>query len=172
MLGGDGDDTYVVDNAGDVVTENGGEGTDTVHASISYKLGGSVNNLTLTGSGNINGTGTGSDNVLRGNTGRNTLNGGGGDDYIKGGDGNDTLTGGDDDDLFVCGDNDGKDVVTDFENGSDKIDLTTVDDVSRFRDLDITDTGSGVLIDYGNGTIQLDDVASATSITAGDFIFA
>ena len=36
--------------------------------------------------------------------------------------------------------------------------------MSRFRDLDITDTGGGVLIDYGNGTIELDNVASATSI--------
>ena len=44
--------------------------------------------------------------------------------------------------------------------------------MSRFRDLDITDTGGGVLIDYGNGTIELDDVASAASIGRGDFIFA
>ena len=100
------------------------------------------------------------------------LNGGDGEDVLNGGDGNDTLIGGADADVFVFGDNDGADLVTDFENGSDTIDLTAVDDVSRFRDLDITDTGGGVLIDYGNGTIELDDVASAASIGRGDFIFA
>ena len=50
MIGGPGNDTYVVDNAGDVVTENAGEGTDTVsRARSSYTLGANVENLTLTG---------------------------------------------------------------------------------------------------------------------------
>ena len=38
MAGGTGNDTYFVDNAGDVVTETAGEGTDTVYASVSYAL--------------------------------------------------------------------------------------------------------------------------------------
>ena len=63
MSGGAGNDTYVVDDAGDVVTEAAGEGTDTVRARVSYTLGANVENLTLTGTGAINGTGNALDNV-------------------------------------------------------------------------------------------------------------
>ncbi len=39
MIGGTGNDTYFVDNTGDVVRENTGEGTDIVFSSVSYNLG-------------------------------------------------------------------------------------------------------------------------------------
>ncbi|MBC7837923.1 MAG: putative Ig domain-containing protein [Nitrospiraceae bacterium] len=85
MSGGAGDDTYVVDVAGDVATELANEGSDTIQSAITYTLGSNVENLTLTGTGAINGTGNASDNMLTGNSGTNTLTGGAGNDtYIVG----------------------------------------------------------------------------------------
>jgi Ca2+-binding RTX toxin-like protein len=90
LAGGLGNDTYVVDDAGDVVTEAAGEGTDLVQAGVSYALSDNVENITLTGTGNINATGNAANNTLTGNTGNNTLNGGDGVDTLIGGAGNDS----------------------------------------------------------------------------------
>jgi Ca2+-binding RTX toxin-like protein len=85
MSGGAGDDTYVVDNAGDTVAENANEGIDTVQSSLTYILGANVENLTLMGTTAINGTGNALDNVLTGNSGANVLTGGAGNDtYVVG----------------------------------------------------------------------------------------
>ena len=101
MLGGFGDDTYFVDNNGDVVVEGIGEGTDLVKASITYTLSNNVENLLLTGTGNINGTGNSLDNVLTGNAGNNILSGGAGADTLDGGAGQDTLIGGMGNDVYI-----------------------------------------------------------------------
>jgi Ca2+-binding RTX toxin-like protein len=90
LRGGPGNDTYVVDNAADALFENAGEGTDTVQASIAWTLAANFENLTLTGTAAINGTGNGAANVLQGNGGANVLDGGAGNDTLRGGAGNDT----------------------------------------------------------------------------------
>ncbi|MBR1153730.1 calcium-binding protein [Bradyrhizobium sp. JYMT SZCCT0428] len=103
MTGYAGNDTYFVDNAGDVVTENSGEGTDTVHTTITYALTANLENLILDGSGNLTGVGNALSNMLTGNAGNNSLYGNGGNDTAYGGDGNDVGIMGNGGDLFVGG---------------------------------------------------------------------
>ena len=107
LAGGEGDDTYIVDNSGDVVVEKSGKGTDTILSSVGFTLGDNVENLTLTGSDDINATGNKLDNVLTGNDGNNVLDGGRGKNTLAGGAGDDTLILGKDsqnDILFNSGD--------------------------------------------------------------------
>jgi Ca2+-binding RTX toxin-like protein len=88
LKGKAGNDTYYV-STGDTVTENANEGTDTVISDVTFTLGSNVENLTLTGTSAINGTGNTLSNVLIGNDAANTLDGGSGDDLMQGGLGND-----------------------------------------------------------------------------------
>jgi Ca2+-binding RTX toxin-like protein len=69
MVGDQGDDAYFVDNAGDVVTENAGEGIDAVYASIHYRLTENVENLVLQGTDDLQGYGNGLANAIFGNSG-------------------------------------------------------------------------------------------------------
>jgi Ca2+-binding RTX toxin-like protein len=120
MFGGLGNDTYYVDNAGDIVTENLNEGTDTVNSSISYTLGNNVENLVLTGTAAINGTGNALNNTLTGNVANNILTGGDGSDIINGGAGNDTMVGGLGNDTYYV--DSAADIVTENLNaGTDTV---------------------------------------------------
>jgi Ca2+-binding RTX toxin-like protein len=102
-IGGAGDDTYVVDSLLHTITELGGGGTDTLQSSVSITLPAHVEVLSLTGSGNIDGTGLGGDDILYGNSGNNSLAGAAGNDTLHGGIGNDTLDGGTGSDSLVGG---------------------------------------------------------------------
>ena len=80
MSGNAGDDIYIVDDAGDVVTELADGGTDEVRTSLaSYTLGANLENLT----GSVAGQ------TLTGNALNNRIDGGGGTDIMVGGLGND-----------------------------------------------------------------------------------
>lgn len=97
MAGGLGNDIYIVDNAGDVVTENAGEGdADEIRTSIAnYALPANVERLVYTGSGQSS---------LRGNAASNTLNGSTATDIFNLADGgDDSASGGAGDDLFYYG---------------------------------------------------------------------
>ncbi len=134
MAGGRGDDTYLVDDSGDLVIEGVGEGHDRVEASVSTNLTDNVEDLTLAGSGNLKGYGNALANLLVGNAGRNKLRGDDGDDTINGGDGRDVITGGRGADLIsggAGGDSfrygsrkDGGDTILDFTPGRDVFEIS------------------------------------------------
>ncbi|MFM6353988.1 MAG: beta strand repeat-containing protein, partial [Dolichospermum sp.] len=90
LIGGTGNDTYIVDST-DIITESTGGGIDTIQSSVNYSIAllTNVENLTLTGTATINGTGNTGNNVITGNSANNTLNGGAGTDTLIGGLGND-----------------------------------------------------------------------------------
>jgi len=108
MWGGQGDDLYFVDHARDRVSELPGQGADLVLSTISFRLPGNVENLTLGGDQAINGRGNDDANVIRGNSASNVLTGMGGDDTMNGGPGGDDSLNGErgDDRLFGGAGND------------------------------------------------------------------
>lgn len=119
LIGGNGNDTYVVDTTTDIITETASGGiSDTVQSSVTYTLGNNVENLTLTGSNPINGTGNAVNNILLGNSANNTLNGLGGNDTLNGLGGVDILVGGLGNDTYVVDTN----TVTITENSGGGID--------------------------------------------------
>jgi len=111
MFGGAGNDVYFVDNAGDLVLENVGEGIDAVFSTVSYTLTANVETLVLQGGGNISGTGNALANSIAGNSGDNTLDGGAGIDALTGNTGNDTF-------VFRAGQANGDNVIDFFGNGA------------------------------------------------------
>ncbi|MBN3922957.1 calcium-binding protein [Nostoc sp. NMS4] len=94
LNGGVGNDIYIVDNLNDLITESANAGTDLVNSSVSWTLANNLENLTLTESSAIDGTGNNLNNILMGNTAANILSGEDGNDSLIGGVGNDTLLGG------------------------------------------------------------------------------
>ncbi len=143
MAGGLGNDTYHVDNVGDIVTEAANAGIDTVKSAVTYTLGSTLENLTLTGTANIDGmgnalanlmAGNNANNTLKGKAGNDTLNGKAGDDILVGGAGMDSLSGGDGNDTFDFNalsemglTSANWDVIIDFVGGADRIDLSDLD---------------------------------------------
>jgi Ca2+-binding RTX toxin-like protein len=177
LIGGYGNDTYIVNSGGDQVEELVGQGSDTVLASVSYTLIGSVENLVLTGKANLDATGNALANHLTGNSGNNTIRGGGGVDIETGGRGDDSLFGGAGADHFVFNAGDGKDTIGDFTaKGSDHdvVDLSHVSGLTDFADLkahNMSSHSGDVIIETGHGdTITLDSM-TIKELVAADILF-
>jgi len=157
---GSGDDVLAGRKGGDVL--RGGGGDDELHAfgGADVLSGGRGNDLLDGGKG-------GDD--LRGGRGRDTLSGDGGADRLLGGGGRDALTGGSGADVFVLARGGARDVVTDWKDGVDLIEVAG--GASRFRDLDIARRGDDLLISLeSRGSILLKNAAD-DRFTHHDVIF-
>ena len=162
MYGGVGNDSYFVDDSGDIVSEKAGEGTDNVTASVSFTLTANIENLTLTGSANINGTGNGLDNVITGNAGNNilsglggndTLVGGAGADQLDGGTGIDTMTGGLGNDIYYV-DNVADTIIEASSSGHDTVMSSVSFTLGVYVD-NLTLTGAGNINATGNSLVNV-----------------
>jgi Ca2+-binding RTX toxin-like protein len=153
MAGGNGNDTYIVDNAGDTVTEDPGKGADIVKSSVTFTLGAEIEDLVLTGTLAIAGTGNDGANLITGNGAGNSLTGGLGADTLNGGAGADSMTGGGGDDTYFI--DNAKDTVGELGGeGSDTVNsIFTIDLTSTgLANIDHgTLTGTGNISAAGNG---------------------
>jgi Ca2+-binding RTX toxin-like protein len=127
LIGGAGNDTYILNVATDIVTENANEGTDTVKTGVTYTLAANVENLTLTGTSAVNGTGNALNNVLSGNSAINTLTGAAGNDTLDGGAGADRLVGGTGNDTYWLGRGYGVDSITENDATAGNADVARFD---------------------------------------------
>jgi Ca2+-binding RTX toxin-like protein len=194
MAGAAGSDTYHVDNVGDVVSENGASGTDTVLSYLpTYTLGATMENGQIMIAGAADMTGNALANVLTGGDGANVLNGKAGSDALTGGSGLDIFVF---DTALDAATN--LDVLTDFNVGDDTIRLDDAiftslvagaldagsfisgDNLTAAADADdylIYDSATGAL-QYdpdGNGAlagIQFATLSSGLALTAADFVIS
>ena len=149
------------------MTAIGGDATGDTLTSIEH-LTGSAHGDTLIGDAGANRlTGLDGDDTLAGGDGADTLTGGDGADTLTGGDGADTLTGGAGADVFVFAGFDG-DVITDFRDGVDRIDLRGTD--ATFADLAIARDGADTTVTLQDGMLTLTGVDDAL-LTVDDFLF-
>ena len=180
VKGGGGDDTLVVSDhtAGDIETLDGGTHGllgDTVDFSglagrvdVDLNYGGRFQTYVNDGTG-WNGVAaiTNVENITTG-AGNDELSGNAGNNILDGGAGNNTLEGRGGADIFVFDNDKGHNVITDFETGVDKIDLSGNAEITDFADLQANHF-SGTLIDDGAGTVI--DVQGYAVLDANDFIF-
>ncbi|MBC7284891.1 MAG: calcium-binding protein, partial [Hoeflea sp.] len=111
-----------------------------------------LENLTLTGTDNVNAVGNGLDNILTGNSGNNSLNGGAGADIFR----------------FL--NNSGADTIQGFQNGLDRFDFASHTLVNSMANVTISTAGADALVTFAGGQFTVQGAAGL--IEASDFVFA
>ena len=157
LVGGTGNDLFIVSYTGDIVTVGATHGADTIDSSASYTASANIATLVLTGTSNLSGTGNSLAGTITANTGNDTLTAGAGVDTLVGGSGNDT---------FVI--NSGSDVVQDTSSTSTNVisssaSYTLPTDVTR-----LILTGTFALAGTaGSGNDTLTANSGADTLTSG-----
>ncbi|MBX3568961.1 MAG: calcium-binding protein, partial [Rhizobiaceae bacterium] len=154
LVGGEGDDTYVIDSVNDVVDESrdniSGIGIDTVRSTVSVDFAdtehfrGKVENIVLLGSDGLNAYGNTLKNMITGNAGANRLRGADGDDTISGGAGDDKISGGRGNDMLAG--NTGADTYY-FSYALSE--ATNVDTIKGFSSIDLISLSSLIFTKAG-----------------------
>ncbi len=187
LFGSDGDDV-LLGSAGDD-SLYGGAGSDDINGGLDNDAikAGDGDDTVLGGDGNDIINGQAGNDMLMGDSGSDLILGGRGDDTLEGNGRGDTLDGGVGDDVMTGGGagdtfvirrvNNGDDIVTDFQNGSDVVDISALGILNFSR---ITNAGAldqdtdSVTIDLsllnGTGSITLQGV-QISDMNGADFIF-
>jgi hypothetical protein len=153
VYGGKGDDVFVVGIAVDI-REKAGEGIDTVRSKYTWTLAANIENLELTGKGNME---------AHGNSGNNILTGNQGDNHLAGGKGSDT---------FVFVGSFGLDIIDDFTDGRDRINFSDYSGVSRYSDIasHMAQSGGNVVIRFDAHHQVTIENAHKSDFSASDFL--
>jgi len=174
--GGDGSDTYILDNKKDYVFDGADQGYDKLTVSFSMTLGNDnhIETIYLSGKRNLDLHGNDDGNSLIGNSGNNSLSGDAGNDWLRGGRGADLLTGGEGADMFEFAARNGKEIVTDFLDGVDtlQLDMGANHDITSVQDLlaHHTHQNGADLIISGDGTTMIIRNLDRSDLTIADFV--
>lgn len=176
VIGGDGEDSFTGASLEDSFFGEGGADDLRGRAGDDIVRGGADDDLVAGNQGDDRVDGNQGDDTLFGNRGDDIVRGGSGDDVISGGRGDDVLTGNSGRDVFVFSRRTDDDIITDFRNNFDQLDLTAygLENVQALRDAGaLVESGAGSIIDLttigGDGVIYVDDM-SVSDWTGADFI--
>lgn len=160
LINGDNQDNLIISRAGqDIIYGHGGNDVIRSNQDTDIVYGGDGHDSITSGQDN---------DWLYGERGNDYLHGRAGDDHVNGGKGDDVLVGGSGFDFFQFDDKWGNDVIEDFEDGFDLMDLSSQG--LNFEALTITQSGSDTIITYNGDSITLTGMDSS-QISGDDFIF-
>ena len=179
IYGGDGADVIRSQRAGDIIwggdgddNIKGGGGNDTIYGEGGHDFlkGGARKDLVYGGGGDDKLLGNSFDDTLIGGAGNDTLKAGGENDILDGGAGDDFLKGGTGNDVFVFDANHGSDVIADFDDGDNMLQISSALagglDAQGIENAAYVQGGS-VFIDFGNGDlIELDGITDTAGLAA------
>lgn len=170
VSGGEGDDRYWMSDDDAEIVEQGGQGYDTIHSSVSMDLPLNIDKLVLTGKKDIDAMGGGDNITIIGNRGDNVIIGLGGTNNLMGGAGRDEITGGIDADNFLFKSNADKEIILDFEDGIDRIVFFPTKNIDAVADIQdhLEQHGADVWI-RAAGTIMVVRNIEQNQLTDADF---
>jgi len=177
LIGGDGDDVLLTSDKLEFMAESNDGGIDTVKSTVGFDLWLNFEKLVLLGNKNITGRGNDLGNTMTGNSGDNKLFGLTGSDYLDGKSGDDRLSGGatlGESDVFLFSTGGDHDIIIDFEDNVDSVNLGGLDAVKTFNDLinnHTRDNAAGNLVIFaGDDRLTIEGMTRA-QLDSGDVFF-